>query len=266
MNSIDAPDGSGYAFWPAVSDLMLAIVLILCVMIAAVSVSTFPIEDIQRAQREVATDSGFASAGYRIEIVAANQTESRKTETVKWSRPEAVQKAPVFTFEVANSEPYLQRISFADSVLFASDEWILLDEGRTVLGILARVIRPRMDRLEQVQIHGHADNRGSLRTKDNLELASLRANAVFRYLSLEVPAEARLDPVAGPLMSATSFGANAPAGRSKKAAYSIEQLCADNGVVFDASTNNCSVVKHSTGEMNLNRRVEVWLYYRAGTR
>ena len=266
MTGIDAPDGAGHAFWPAVSDLMLAIVLILCMMIAAVTVATFPIEDIQRAQREVATDSAFETAGYRLDLRRAGEATESNTDIVKWSRTDVEQKAPVFTFEVTRSEPYLQRISFADSVLFPSDQWILSDEGRTVLGTLARVIRPRVDRLEQIQIHGHADNRASQRARDNLELASLRANAVFRFLSTEVPAEARLDPVAGPLMSATSFGANAPAGRAQKTAYSFEQLCADNGVGVDAATNNCSAVKQSTAEMNLNRRVEVWLYYRAGSR
>ncbi len=266
MNDIDAPDAPGQVFWPAVSDLMLAIVLILCMVIAAVSVSTFPIEDIRHAQHEAATDPGFALAGYVLEAGSAGQGEASAAEIVKWSRPDETQKAPVFTFEVTKAEPYLQRISFADSVLFPSDRWDLSDEGRNVLQTLAHVIRHRIDRLEQIQIHGHADIRASQRARDNLELASLRANAVFRYLAVEGPPDDRLDPIAGPLMSATSFGANAPAGRAQKRVYSLDQLCGDNGVDFDGTTNDCSVVRESTPQMDLNRRVELWLYYKAGER
>lgn len=262
MTEFESAEPSVNPFWPAVSDLMLAVVLILCMVVAAVSVSSFPIQEIEKAQKDLARNSKFSYAGYRLGSETAEDTPRGRVEVVTWVRPES-EANPVFTFEVLSSEPYLQRITFADSVLFPSDQWELSEEGERVLQTLASVIAPNSGKLEQVQIHGHADTRGTQRAEDNLALASLRATAVFRYLTTGLPAGARLDPIAGPLMSATSFGDKAPVGRSKKANYSITELCADNGVTVDTTTQNCSLARLSTDAMNRNRRVEVWLYYKA---
>lgn len=264
MNNLDSVESSANPFWPAVSDLMLAVVLILCMVVAAVSVSSFPIQDIETAQQELARTNKFTEAGYRLGSETAEETPRGKVKIVTWVSPQSGDR-PVFTFEVLSSQPYLQRITFADSVLFPSDEWALSEEGERVLSTLASVVAPNSHRLEQIQIHGHADTRGTQSAEDNLALASHRATAVFRYLTTGLPDGARLDPIAGPLMSATTFGDKAPVGRSKKATYSVADLCADNGVAVDRSTQNCSLSRESTEAMNRNRRVEVWLYYRAAS-
>jgi outer membrane protein OmpA-like peptidoglycan-associated protein len=237
---------------------MLAIVLILCMVIAAVSVSSFPIDELLVSQAEVSRDDGFKTAGYRLVV-----PESAELGSAEWWRIDGPQTSPVFIFSVNPAEPYLQRISFSDSILFPSDDWKLSDEGRAVLTTLADVIKPRVGTLEQIQIHGHADNREPLGPRDNLELASFRANAVFRFLVEEVPLKARIDPISEVLMSATSFGSYSPTGRSARSQYSAELLCLHNGTTFDPAMARCTEVTESSVHMDLNRRVEVWLYYKA---
>lgn len=135
----------------------------------------------------------------------------------------------------------LQRISFGSHVLFDSDKAQLLPRGRSVLWVLGRILGQKLDRIQEIQIQGHADLLPSKAYSSNLELASHRAMNVYQTLQ-----EFGIDPVRT-IMSATSFGEYVPVHRALDPDYSTGKLWAAND---DAV------------EQTLNRRIEILLIYR----
>lgn len=141
-----------------------------------------------------------------------------------------------------HNDATLQRLSFGDHILFASDEVVLLPGGTLVLTALADVLKGELNHLMEIQIQGHADTLKPKAFKSNLELAARRAMTVYQALE-----SSGIDP-ARSIMSATSFGDYVPVTRSRSdAGYSRARLLADN----DQPT-----------KQRLNRRIEVVLIYR----
>lgn len=144
-------------------------------------------------------------------------------------------------FEPDLDNPMLQRIYFSDEVLFKGDSADLDARGRDVLQLFARAVARHLSDFTEIQIHGHADPRRPTAAKDNLELGSFRANAVFRFLESQ-----GIDPLQAS-MSATSFGHFFPVTRKPGESFSAEMLEASNA---------------SDEQLMRNRRIELLLFYR----
>ena len=101
----------------------------------------------------------------------------------------------------------------------------------------------RLERIQEIQIQGHADPVRSQEYSSNLELAAHRAMIVFRTLQAF-----GIDPRYS-MMSATTFGEYVSVQRRFRGgfSYSPEQLVEDN----DSPT-----------KMMMNRRIEILLFYR----
>jgi flagellar motor protein MotB len=226
----------GMNFWPAVSDFMLAIVLVFFLVLVASISNRVDARQAQIDQRKVAESHLFAESGF-VERVTPDKSR------VEWMQGSTM----AIRFETDRNDPFLQHITFAESVLFDTDRADLNDEGKSVLRLVGEGIKKEADEIQQIQIHGHADIRPvSGHFQDNLALASARSNAVFRFLEFEVG----IDPVAH-LMSATSFGEFDPVDRRPEDKYTRDFLIRDNS---------------DEAKMRLNRRIEMLLFYKRSIR
>lgn len=216
-------------FWPAFSDVMLAIVLVLALVMGLVLSRLVDIGEIERIQNEVAENRIFEQHGL--------QMTPRQGE-VEWLRD----GQPAIRFVRDPNNPLLQRITFSDFVLFDSDDFSLKPEGRSVLLILGQGLRQHSSDILEIQIRGHADSLRSFRFRDNLELASQRANEVFRAFH----AAGTLDPLTQ-VISATSFGEWVPTDRTLDRPYSHAELDRDNADEI---------------KRRRNRRIEMLVFYR----
>ena len=144
-------------------------------------------------------------------------------------------------FRADPQNPFLLRIRFQDQLLFDEDDAELRLEGNRVLGSLAHIIRGQLDSIREIQIHGHADTRTSRKYKSNLHLAAERANSVFGFLRAS-----GIDP-GHRTMSTTSYGEFFPATRT----------------IDDQAWNSARIGREnrSAGQRQLNRRVELLLFY-----
>jgi flagellar motor protein MotB len=218
-----------FNFWPAFTDLMLAVVLILMLVIGGVQFSGINVKSIQEKQRQLAASLEDASTEM-VPKGGVHEVRRRRTREL------------LYRLSVDPHDPMLQRIAFSDALLFPIDNHKLRPEGRAALLRVGGAIQERLDDLVEIQIHGHADPDPTSRFEDNLDLASRRANEVFRFLQTE----AGIDP-ASHLMSATSFAEFNPAQRARDKAYARRDLERDN---------------NSVAKRQLNRRIELLLFYR----
>lgn len=159
-------------FWPAVADMMLALVLILVLVLTSVAVllGGFDLRPIQDQQMEfIAELAATYGAGY---------------DTLQ--APEGAQATygvPLSPDDnrhiVIRNEAILQTITFSDRILFPKNEYLLNAEGEKVLSDVGRAILHRRDVIQQIQIQGHADTDPTQKYESNLKLAALRAVSVF---------------------------------------------------------------------------------------
>lgn len=219
--------------WPAFTDLMVSVVLILILVVGgmhALSVADLNLPEIFEKQRQLET--------------ALQGPNTRLKETAEggevWSR--TTPSRLLILFRRSPQFPQLQRISFSDSVLFDPDKFDLKNDGKAVLQRVGEAIRAQSSNIAEIQIHGHADSDPSSEYEDNLMLASLRANSVYRFLCSK---DVRLDPVTH-LMSATSFGEFSPVGRERIGKFGPEDLLRLN---------------RTPAQKQLNRRTELLLFY-----
>ena len=135
----------------------------------------------------------------------------------------------------------LQRISFGEKILFRTGASRLQKSGKESISAIAEIIKPKLDRLKEIQIQGHADISGNER--ENLNLASRRSVAVFEHLRTD----SKIDPTKH-LMSASSYGAYMPVQRN----------------IDDPSFNKQKLMDANATETlkNRNRRIEIVLNYR----
>lgn len=229
----DAEDAAAINFWPAFSDFMLAIVLVLILVIALVLSTRIDVADVTSKQQRLSESSAFVRQGMTLHRL--------ENEVVQWHRD----GSPAITFTTDRNNPFLQNITFSDWVLFDSDSIEIVSGGQEILRIVGEGIRARVGDIEQIQIHGHADVRPTRRYVDNLELASRRANSVFRFLQAVVG----IDPVQQ-VMSSVSFAEYVPMDRQHGKPFTWEQLRAANGEGVEEA------------KMRRNRRIEMLLFYR----
>lgn len=103
----------------------------------------------------------------------------------------------------------LQRITFADQVLFDSGQAELKPSGEAILALVGRVLSRRSSLFKTIQIEGHTDDQPLLsraRFDSNWELSSARATSVVRFLQ----DECGIDPH---LLSATGYAQYRPVER-----------------------------------------------------
>lgn len=232
--------GEDEGFFGPGTDLAISLAAVLLLMIAVKS----------------SLDAREDRAGLEIKDVLDNQTQLVEALADRYGiHYQTVRQntyAITFSGRVGEDSPdiliqndaTLQRISFGSHVLFKRDEIELSTRGIGVLEELSTVLLEgrRLERIQEIQIQGHADPTPSQRFSSNLELAAHRAMTVFRTLQTF-----GIDP-RFTMMSATTFGEYVSVQRrSKGSSYSPEQLEEDND---------------SPMKMTMNRRIEILLFYR----
>ena len=218
-----------FNFWPAFADLMLCLILILLLVIGGAYFSSINIRSIQDKQKQIGL---FLVTPNRFIQQFDGGTEIRDR-----------QGRTVYRLVVDPNDPMLQTISFSDSLLFKADDYRLKEpDGKDALMDVGRILVSRLEDIAEIQIRGHADTHPTKNYTDNLELASRRANEVFRFLTQEV----RIDP-SQHLVSATSFGEFCPVQRKRDAPFDEDEL---------EKSNDSDVLRQA------NRRIELVLFFR----
>ena len=224
-----------FNFWPSFADLMLSLVLILIVVmflvIAAISVGSVNLSDVEKSQATIINT--IASAyGAKPEQVSKNTYGISLTK---------LGNADV----IIRNKTTLQQITFADHVLFASDDVHLTENGKAMLRLVGNALKEQLSSIREIQVQGHADTDRTRRHHTNAELAALRAIEVFNFLQNDVG----IDP-AQHLMSATSFGEFESVQREELGAEAVYE---DKKLLDDNATPDLKAK---------NRRIELLLFYR----
>ena len=163
--SLDEGEEAGTGrMWAVISDVALALVLVLALFILAQFLhydNVAVIEKIEERRAEVAGEIRQAAAGLL-------ETDEETLEIV----------AQGFT---------QQRVTFPEPMLFEPCGTVPRDDGQALIREIGRVLHERAGYLEAIQIEGHADRRpptGLCRelVVDNWGLSSLRATSFVRVL------------------------------------------------------------------------------------
>jgi flagellar motor protein MotB len=226
---MDDDQGLSFNFWPAFTDLMLCLILILLLVIGGTHFSSINIRSIQETQQQIGE--------------ALLRSEKRTSKKLNGG-DEIYDQNGRFLYRLAADphDPMLQIISFSDSLLFNSDDYRLKPSGQEALRDIGGVLRGYLEKIAEIQIRGHADTHPTLKYEDNLDLASRRANAVFRFLTQDI----RIDP-SQIFLSATSFGEYFPVQRGRNSSFNQEQL---------EEANSTDSFRQA------NRRIEMVLFFR----
>lgn len=224
-----------FNFWPSYADLMLSLVLILVLVLflvtAIISEGTVNLSHIDKNQRDMIDKIAALYHGKR-DVLADKSVVVYVSDPAKYD------------VRIIN-EPTLQQITFADRVLFISDDYRLKPEGQEVLRTVGKALKEQLAGIREIQVQGHADTDSSRRFRfngGNTVLASMRAIEVLRFLQTDVG----IDP-AEKLMSATSFGEFKPVQRTSGSSYGADLLREHNSNV---------------DLKNRNRRIELLLFYK----
>jgi len=220
-----------FNFWPAFADLMLSLILILLLVIGGAYFSSIDIRSIQNKQKDLAAT-----------LIGPDRKSRTVTGGVEILNPNG---ELLYRLTQDPNDPMLQIVTFSDSLLFESGNCDLTDKGKTAIREFGRALTAHLAAIFEIQIRGHADNDPiGLGTgyKDNLALASARANEVFRFLKDDVGISA-IDH----LMSASSFGEFSPVQRRPDLKFEAATL---------ADANATDAMKKA------NRRIELLLFYR----
>ena len=213
-----------FNFWPSFADLMLSLVLILVFFyVAIIATGMINMSGIRENQMRLINDISEATGKEKQETASPDTYMIGKDIIV-------------------NNEPTVQKISFADNILFDVNRHDLKDQGRAALLSVGAIIVKNLASIREIQIQAHADIT-PIANDTNLNLGSRRANEVYEFLKNEVG----IDP-ASHLISATSFGEFKPVNRSDEdPTYNGKRLQENN------TTN---------AQRNMNRRIELLLFYR----
>ena len=184
-------DVSAFNSWPAFTDIMLAVILILILVIGGLHIFLLLGVDIQTV-RQWQQELADGMRGRDVDV----RSDKAGVEIVSVEGQRVLMRLMTDT-----QNPMLQRISFSERVLFAPDSITLVEGGKQALRQFGEAIRQQSGHIVEIQIHGHADVQQTNRYTDNLELASQRANEVFRFLR----GIKAIDPV-GLIVTAKSYG------------------------------------------------------------
>lgn len=169
MSPLDEGEEAGLRVWPSITDLALSTSLLILLYVAA----------------------QFALS-YESTALALEMDERRRllAQEILAAVPEAQRAAVTIT-----ADGNLQRIAFADQLLFDSGKATLKDTGKVVLTKVWRVLLRQSRLFERVQIEGHTDDQAlgpRSPFPSNWELSSARATSVVRFLEGQSPKEAGL--------------------------------------------------------------------------
>ncbi len=183
MNPLLAHDEHEARVWPAFTDVLMTVALILVFYLFAQVVA-----------------SSQLSAGM-VEIAKRQKLLRRAVE-------ETIPPALRRDIRIAQ-DGSLQRYTFADWILFDSASAELKPSGTQVLGALGEVFRRHTAEFTRIQIEGHTDDnplRKGARFASNWELSSARATSVVRFFEDRCGLEPEL-------LSATGYSEYQPADR-----------------------------------------------------
>lgn len=221
-----------FNFWPSFSDLMLALVLVLCLVLflvlTVITVGTVNLKQVQDSQMSMINQ---IANRYRV------QPKRIDDHTFAISSDDSSR----YDIRIEN-DLNQQRIAFSDKILFLPDEIIINAKGQEVLTAVGQNLRTQLGSIKEIQIQGHADT-NKTRYGLNSRLAAERAIAVLEFFRTTVG----IDP-ASHLMSATSFGEYRPVGRSERdSTYTWAKVLHENA---------------TDSQRSQNRRIELVLIYR----
>ncbi len=238
-----------FNYWPAFTDLMIILVLVLVLLMSYFAISLIPklekapevAATIETTVPETATKETDTSTTISGNILNLNPIEINQKKMVdkiahghkaeyilnnfghpKSAKISTVKNGPYDVFII--NENTMQTLTFSDNILFKKDDDVLNDKGKEILTIVGKTIKDQIASLQEIQIRGHADTDNSGDKEDyNFQLASRRAISVVQFFKNEPQID--IDP-AKYLISATSFGEYLSVARSenKEAEYSWEQL------------------------------------------
>jgi len=231
------------SFWPAFSDMMLGVVLVMTLVLFLVArvvtwswlnMGTHDLSSVIEAQHKVVRS---------LSIAYGSDPVSLGGDSVGFF----VQSSEKPTVLVVNAT-LSQTIKFYDEIVFGVDSSLLNPDCRRILRLMGDALRTNIGVVSEIQIHGHSDAskfQDSTGPYPNMGLAATRAISVYGFLKDSVG----IDPLKT-LMSATSFGEYVPNGRVPE----------DTGfTIGDLKEAN------STGEQKRrNRRTEVRLLFKLG--
>jgi flagellar motor protein MotB len=221
-----------FNFWPSFSDLMLALVLVLCLVLflvaEVISAGTVNLQQVHDNQMSMIHQ---IATTYKVEAKQINDhsfgISSDGTEN--------------YDIRIEN-DLNQQRIAFSDKVLFLPDKTDINEKGQEILTAVGQKLEAQLGSIKEIQIQGHADTRPTSYGL-NTRLAAERAISVFEFFRTAV----RIDP-SEHLMSATSFGEYRPVARTEgDSSFNWEKVLSEN--VTDAQRSQ-------------NRRIELVLIYR----
>ncbi len=221
-------------FWPAFSDMMMAVILVLLLVLGAVYLLIG--EGVKRAED---CENEFATG-----LPDAKKIPNASPNT--WKVLDKDNSNVLITLQQDAHDKLLLHITFSDSVLFKKCDAALLPDGRPVLEEIGESIRRQLSSIVEIEILGHADRTppvlsSACKFGDNLHLASARADSVFLFLQKEM----QIDPIEH-AMSATSYGEFFPSSREPGKPYSPKEW---------EEANSTEIL------MQRNRRVELILRY-----
>lgn len=227
-------DKFGFNFWPSFTDLMLSFVLVVLIILFVVSkmmaAGSENLDKARESQKHIESEI--------VTTINNKYTVATISDRDDGSIAEAInnQKADIYIINKLDR----QTITFSDKVLFDSGESDIKPAGYDILNAVGPVIGKNLDNIGEIQVQGHADI--TFDDDFNLQLASARAMAVYKFLQVNVG----IDP-AQHLMSATSFGKYKPVSREPGQDYSLSAL-------QEANSNEELKAK--------NRRIEIVLFYK----
>lgn len=213
-----------FNFWPAFTDLMLSLVLIVLIILFTISrmLSAGNVDLDKAEEYQNAIVNQIKNDLYGKYVISTNVED----------------KADIYVF----GELDRQTFTFSDKILFDSDQRELKSSGHEVLAAVSQTIVKNLDNIREIQIQGHADT--DFNSDYNLRLASERAISVFNYLTLTAGIEPERH-----LISITSFGPYKPVSRKSFMKFSKEELAAAN------ADENLKAK---------NRRIEIVVFYNNG--
>lgn len=224
-------EGEDFNYWPSFSDMMLSIVLILVVImfLSSVYLSKGMVDPKEMIKKEKAVI-------YNIAKLCKSKAICTKTNGDTESEYEISDQGITIKNDLG-----LQRITFADNILFDKNESTIHLRGQEILLKIGSAFKERIDDIMQIQIQGHADT-DRARYGTNMSLAAKRAIAVFDFLKDDLS----INP-AEHFMSATSYGEYMPVCRKYDEQFNDERL------------KNCNSNENLKSK---NRRIEILLFYK----
>ncbi len=213
-----------YNFWPAFSDLMLVLVLILVVVLF--SAITRIGNESQLEQDNLRRFNTSLMANLRCNGMK-DLNKDLWIDLLKTGQPIGISSRMVSGTQVYR---------FGSDLLFETGSSALLPQGKAALTAFASCMKSNQRFIERVQIQGHTDTEegGTAGTEqvDGLSLSARRSIEVYGYLS-QVEG---IDPHAF-LLSADAYGSCVPVRRTEQSQWNRELTFVHNRTEFMRDQN-----------------------------